>query len=73
MIRRPPRSTLELDRRQRQMCIRDRATGQPAFRLIAVDKHTFKYDAMGISFTFDLEKNTMLLNFGGKEHNLQKE
>jgi D-alanyl-D-alanine carboxypeptidase len=49
------------------------ATGQPAFRLIAETKNTFKYDAMGISFAFDPEKNTTLLNFGGKTHNLQKE
>jgi D-alanyl-D-alanine carboxypeptidase len=49
------------------------ATGQPAFKLIAVDKDAFKYDAMGISFDFDLEKNTMLLNFGGNKHTLSKE
>jgi D-alanyl-D-alanine carboxypeptidase len=49
------------------------ATGQPAFKLMAVDKNIFKYDAMGISFAFDLENNTMLLNFGGKKHTLDKE
>ena len=49
------------------------ATGQPDFKLIAVDKDAFKYDAMGISFDFDLEKNTMLLNFGGNKHTLSKE
>ena len=49
------------------------AKGQPAFKLIAVDKNIFKYDAMGIGFDFDLEKNTMLLNFGGNKHTLSKE
>ncbi len=49
------------------------ATGQPAFKLIAIDKDAFKYDAMGIDFAFDLKKNTMLLNFGGEKHTLNKE
>ena len=49
------------------------ATGQPAFRLIAVEKNVFTYDSMGISFAFNLENGTMLLEFGGKKHTLSKE
>ncbi len=49
------------------------ATGQPAFKLIAVDKGIFRYDSMGISFSFNLTDDTMLLDFGGKKHTLNKE
>ena len=49
------------------------ATGQPAFKLIATKKDTFSYDSMGIKFSFNLSDNSMILNFGGKEHKLQKE
>ena len=49
-----------------------KATGQPIFKLIAIKKNTFKYDAMDIVFTFK-EKNKVLVTFGGKEHLLSKE
>lgn len=49
------------------------ATGQPAFKLIAVNKDIFRYDSMGISFAFNLANGTMLLDFGGKKHTLGKE
>ncbi|MBJ2174020.1 beta-lactamase family protein [Aureibaculum sp. A20] len=49
------------------------ATGQPIFKLIAIDKDSFSYDSMGIKFTFNLANNSMILNFGGKIHDLQKE
>ncbi|QCX40826.1 beta-lactamase family protein [Aureibaculum algae] len=49
------------------------ATGQPIFKLIATEKDSFSYDSMGIKFTFNLANNSMILNFGGKIHDLQKE
>lgn len=48
------------------------ATGQPLFKLSAVEKDTFRYDAMGITFAFNPEKNTMILNFAGNKHSLSK-
>lgn len=49
------------------------ATGQPIFKLIATEKDKFSYDSMGIKFAFNLANNTMILNFGGKIHELKKE
>ncbi len=49
------------------------ATGQPIFKLIAAEKDTFTYDSMGIKFSFNLVNNSMILDFGGKIHELQKE
>lgn len=49
------------------------AEGQPIFKLIAIKKDVFKYDAMGIVFTFDLNNNTMSLNLEGNTHNFIKE
>lgn len=49
------------------------ATGQPFFKLIATEKDEFSYDSMGIKFAFNLDNNTMILNFGGKIHELKKE
>lgn len=49
------------------------ATGQPIFKLVAFKKDIFKYDSMGIIFSFNLKKEIMTINFGGKEHTLKKE
>lgn len=48
------------------------ADGQPIFKLIAIKKDVFKYDAMGIVFTFDLNDNAMSLNLEGNTHNFIK-
>jgi D-alanyl-D-alanine carboxypeptidase len=49
------------------------ATGQPIFKLIAEKKNIFKYDSMGIVFTFGSSKNELTVVFGGKTHQLKKE
>jgi len=50
-----------------------KATGQPIFKLIAVKKDVFKYDAMGINFHFNPQDKIMILGLGEKEHVLKKE
>jgi D-alanyl-D-alanine carboxypeptidase len=49
-----------------------KATGQPMFKLIAIEKSVFKYDAMGIVFSFDSSGKTVSVKFGGKNHLLSK-
>ena len=49
------------------------ATGQPIFKLIAPEKDSFIYDAMGIRFDFNLKSKTINLTFGGKKQVLKKE
>ncbi|MEE9407134.1 MAG: serine hydrolase domain-containing protein [Polaribacter sp.] len=49
------------------------ATGQPTFKLIAVKKDSFIYDAMGIRFDFNLKTKTMELTSRGNKHLLNKE
>lgn len=49
------------------------ATGQPLFKLIAVKKNVFKYDAMGITFSFGSEKDSLTIVFQGKVHQLKKQ
>ncbi len=48
------------------------ATGQPLFKLIAEKKHVFKYDAMGISFTFSPTNETLSVVFEGNTHLFKK-
>ncbi len=48
------------------------ATGQPIFKLIAIEKNVFKYDAMGIVFSFNSNRETVSVKFGGKNHLLSK-
>ncbi|MFW6289558.1 MAG: serine hydrolase domain-containing protein [Mariniphaga sp.] len=43
------------------------ATGQPAFPLEAIDKHTFRYERAGIVMEFNPEEKTMILKQGGGE------
>lgn len=49
------------------------ATGQPIFKLIALEKNVFKYDAMGIVFLFGATGKDVSVKFGGKNHLLAKE
>jgi len=49
------------------------ATGQPIFKLIAIKKDYFIYDAMGIRFDFNLKNNSLELTFAGNKHLLRKE
>ncbi|WP_299623901.1 serine hydrolase domain-containing protein [uncultured Tenacibaculum sp.] len=49
------------------------ATGQPIFKLIALKRNVFKYDAMGILFNFNKKDDSVLVKFQGKEHLLKKE
>ncbi|KGL61904.1 serine hydrolase domain-containing protein [Polaribacter sp. Hel1_85] len=49
------------------------ATGQPIFKLIAIKKDSFLYNAMGIRFDFNLPEKTIELTFGGKKHLLERE
>ncbi len=48
------------------------ATGQPLFELIALKENVFKYDVMGIVFTFDEKEQTVMVKFQGKNHLLKK-
>ena len=49
------------------------ATGQSAFPLEAIEKNVFTFDRAGIKLIFQAEKNTMILNQGGREFELKKE
>lgn len=49
------------------------ATGQPVFKLTAVKKDSFIYDAMGIRFDFNPKNKTLELTFAGNKHLLKKE
>ena len=48
------------------------ATGQPIFKLIVIKKDVFKYDAMGIVFSFESNGEKVSVKFGGKNHLLSK-
>ncbi len=50
-----------------------KVTSQPLFELIAIKKEVFKYDAMGIIFTFNKEEETISIKFQGREMVLKKE
>ncbi|MFY0630673.1 MAG: beta-lactamase family protein [Flavobacteriaceae bacterium] len=49
------------------------ATGQPLFKLTAEKKNVFKYDAMGITFTFGSKKGTLSIFFQGNTHQFKKQ
>ena len=49
------------------------ATGQPIFKLTAIKKDSFIYDAMGIRFDFKLKEKSLELTFSGNKHLLKKE
>lgn len=49
------------------------ATGQPLFKLVAEKKNVFKYDSMGITFTFRDTKGLLSVFFQGNTHQFKKE
>ena len=49
------------------------ATGQPLFKLVAEKKNVFKYDSMGITFTFGDTKGLLSIYFQGNTHQFKIE
>ncbi len=53
--------------------LKGRATGQPAFKLDAIDEHQFEFVPAGINMTFDPVENTMLFKQRGATINFTRE